>query len=409
MGRLGPLGSAAFRAFWGARAVSLFGDRIAAVALVLAVYQREGSGVAVGLLLLAEVAPQFFGPLAGAVADRADHRRLMIGCDLGRCLIFGAIALAFPPFPALLALILAAGILSTLFSPAGRSTVPALVGPAELASANALLGSALNVSIAVGPAIGGIAVAAFGARVALALDALSFLLSALLVTRLPRGVRATGGGSAERRLLGEARAGLAYLVRHPTARAVALGLFLVVVFGGVDNVALVFLARDTLRTGDAGYGLLAAAYGVGMVLAPLAVFHPRLRAAPAALKLAGVGLFGAGTALTGLAPTVGVALACQALGGVGNGLENVADDTLIGQTVPAEMLGRVFGITYSGVAIASGLAYAVGGPLLALLSPRAIFVAAGVGVLVSLAVIWVLLPRSAAPVGGAGRPQPGRT
>lgn len=79
MGRLGPLGSAAFRAFWGARAVSLFGDRIAAVALVLAVYQREGSGVAVGLLLLAEVAPQCLGPDLRArerlAASRADRPR----------------------------------------------------------------------------------------------------------------------------------------------------------------------------------------------------------------------------------------------------------------------------------------------------------------------------------------------
>lgn len=280
--RLGLFGrNAAFRDFWCARAVSYLGDAVAAVALVLYVYELRGSGTAVGLLLLASVVPQIGGPLAGALADRLAHRRLMIGADLGRFALFGVIALALPPFPALLGLVAAAAVLSTLFQPAGRSTLPALVAPGELTAANALLGTALNLSLALGPALGGLAIAALGTRGALAANACSFLLSAFFVARLPARAPAAGGplggerqtGAARGGVLGETWAGLAYLAGHPTARAVAVGLFLLVAFAGVDNVALVFLARDVLGAGQVGYGLVSAAFGVGMVLAPLAVLR----------------------------------------------------------------------------------------------------------------------------------------
>jgi MFS family permease len=163
----------------------------------------------------------------------------------------------------------------------------------------------------------------------------------------------------------------------------------------VDNVALVFLARDVLGAGNVGYGVVSAAYGVGMVLAPLAVLRWGGRVAPTALLLLGFALTGVGTTLTGLAPLLGAAVAVQAVAGAGNGLENLAADTLIGRTVPRPFLGRVFGITASGAYVASGLAYAAGGPLLALTSPRFVFVVAGVGVLGALLVVWRLLPRDA--------------
>lgn len=407
MTRPGILGrNSGFRDFWTARAISLFGDRIAAVALVLYVYERGGTGVAVGLLLLAEVVPLFLGPFTGALADRTDYRRLMLGCDLARCALFGTIALLLPPFPLLLALVLAAGTLSALFLPAGRGAVPVLVAPSDLPGANALLGTALNVSVALGPGIGGLLVAGVGARGALVANALSFLGSAYFVARL-QGRVADGGRARDARgsFLGDTRAGLVYLARHPTARAVALGLFLVVTFAGLTNVALVFLARDVLGATDAGYGLLATAYGVGMVLAPLALLHPRAGAAPAMVVLVGIALTGTGILLTGVAPHLGVAVASQTLGGIGNGLENVADDTLLGRVVPRAMLGRVFGLTYAGIALASSLAYAAGGPLLARTSPRIVFVIASGGVLVALVVTALLLPRSA----GAEEPVPDPT
>src|SRR5260370_37090570 len=92
--RFGVYGRApAYAVLWSARTVSLFGDAIANVSLVLSVAQSSTTGisasVAVGLLLLVQVVPRFLGPFAGTLADRVDQRRLMIWCDSGQALLFG--------------------------------------------------------------------------------------------------------------------------------------------------------------------------------------------------------------------------------------------------------------------------------------------------------------------------------
>ncbi len=97
---------------------------------------------------------------------------------------------------------------------------------------------------------------------------------------------------------------------------------------------------------------------------------------------------------TGLAPAVAVAVLTQATAGFGNGLENIANDTLIQCTVPRALLGRVFGVVYSGAFFASALAYAAGGPLLDRTSPRTVFMIAGSGTLAALAMLWLILPRT---------------
>ena len=79
------------------------------------------------------------------------------------------------------------------------------------------------------------------------------------------------------------------------------------------------------------------------------------------------------------------------MGGFGNGLENIAADTLIQQAVPREMLGRVFGLVTTAAFGGSTLAYAAGGPLLDLTSPRTVFLIAGAGILVVTACLWFAL------------------
>jgi MFS family permease len=98
---------------------------------------------------------------------------------------------------------------------------------------------------------------------------------------------------------------------------------------------------------------------------------------------------GLGTVATGLAPLIVVVAASQAVAGLGNGLENVAADTLIQREVPREMLGRVFGLVSTAAFGGSTLAYAVGGPLLDLTSARTVFVIAGAGILVVTGVLWL--------------------
>jgi MFS family permease len=188
--------------------------------------------------------------------------------------------------------------------------------------------------------------------------------------------------------------GLLYLSRHKVARAVGISLFLTVAIVAVDNVALVFLAENSLHSGALGYGLLSSVSGVGMVLAPLLLLSWKNKRASTLLLLLGILLDGLGTLLTGLAPALLLAALAQLLAGCGNSFENGGDNALIQETVPRKMLGRVFGTVGSSTYIASGIAYLVGGPLLTVLSARAIFGVAGAGVLLVCLLGWVLLPGS---------------
>ena len=162
-----------------------------------------------------------------------------------------------------------------------------------------------------------------------------------------------------------------------------IALFLVVAFAGVDNVALVFLARDELRAGPLGFGLAASGFGVGMLLASAAYTRTGGRS-PVAMLLAGTAATGAGTLLTGLAPALAVAVATQLVAGAGNATENIGYDTVVQDLVPRELLGRVFGTVGTAAQLGAALAYAGAGPLVSLAGPRAVFVLGGAGTLATL-------------------------
>jgi MFS family permease len=381
-----------YRYLWGARTLSVLGDTFTTVALVLYAARLANAGTLVGLLLVAQSLPRILGPLAGAIADRVDHRRLMVGCELGQAALIGTVALTTPPFPVVLGLVASAALLSTLFQPAGRSTVPVLVATDAVPAANALLSSGTNLALALGPAIAGLLVGPLGVRGALALDALTFVASSLLLSRLPPLPPTRHPDEPASGVLASTRAGLAYVAGERVARAVAIGLFLVVIFGALRGVALVFLAEGTPHTGQTGYGLLSSAYGIGLVAGPLGLLRRGRRLAPARGLLLGIGLMAVGSLMLGTIPSLAIALVCQLLMGLGNGLENIGNDTLIQRGVPRAIMGRVFGIVYTCGYGAAAITYALGGPLLGLLSPRGMFIACGLGTLGALVIVSRLLP-----------------
>jgi MFS family permease len=195
--------SPAFRRYWAGRLASYAGDQIARTALLIAVFDRHG-GAAVGWLLLVSTAPRLLGPVLGALADRFDQRRLMVGCDTAQAVIYLAIALAMPSLPVLLGLTALGTGFATLFTPAGRSLIPRLVGTDRLPAANAQLAAAVNTGIAAGPALGGLLLAGAGLRATLLVNAATFVLSAALLAApgfgrrpslLPRPLPAPASGA----------------------------------------------------------------------------------------------------------------------------------------------------------------------------------------------------------------------
>jgi MFS family permease len=181
-------------------------------------------------------------------------------------------------------------------------------------------------------------------------------------------------------------------------RTVSVSLGLLVAFLAVDNVALVFLVRETLGGSAFVYGLIEAVFGVGMLAGSFWILRGRGGgwAAPR-LYLLSCTLSSGAAAGAGLAPSVGVLAPIETTAGAGNGIEIVASETLIQQQVPRGLIGRVYGFTSSATSLGIGIATAGGGLLVDATSPRASFLIAGAGgLLVTLAIAPTML-RARAP------------
>ncbi|MET7946844.1 MFS transporter [Micromonospora sp. NPDC005324] len=383
-----------FRALFSARLVSYAGDSLSLVALIFHVAETTGKGLAVALLLLVgDFAPSLLGPFTGALVDRLNLRRLMIVCELIQAVVLLVIVLTMPSLPMLLALVAIRATASQLFQPASRAAVPALVGDRDLETANSTLGFGSNAAEAVGPLLAAALFPLVGLRGVLLVDAVSFLVSAVLLATLPSLPAATGDGR-QPSLLRQARAGIGYLLSVPTVRVIFLGFTAVVAFNGVDDVALVLLAQETFHVGESAVGLLLGAVGVGLVAGYAMLSRWGSRASMPLLLIAGFAVSSVGNLLTGLAWAVAAAIALQAVRGFGLAAMDVASSTLLQRTVPAGMLGRVFGNLYGAIGVAAATSYLAGGVLLDATSAPVTLMVAGVGGLVATGVVALRLPRA---------------
>ena len=363
-----------FRRLWLARVVSFLGDSLGLVALILYVTERTDSGASVGFLLLAgDFTPSLLSPVLGAIADRTDARRTMVTCELGQAVAVGLIVLLEPPLAVLLLLVAVRSLLAATFQATSRSIVAELVDDADLERANTVLGAGTHGLDALGPLLAAVLLLGLEPRGVLVIDAVTFLISPLLLAGLPRTTAAVEHES----LFADARVGLGAIWQHRPVRTIALGFFGVAAFTAVDDVALPFLGRDTFGAGESGVSLLYAAGGVGVLLG--FALLSRRSWTPVQLALVGFVLASGGNALTGAAPAIGIALAMQAARGVGNAWIGVGCDTLVQREIPRAVRGRVFANLYGGVGVAAGVSYLAGGALVDVVGPRAVLIGAGIG------------------------------
>jgi MFS family permease len=395
-----------FRWLWCARSVSFLGDSLGLVALLLYVAETTGQALAVALLLLVgDFAPALLGPFTGVIGDRFGLKRVMVACDLVQGILVALIALTLPSLPLLLALVALRAVAGQVFQPASRAAVPALVRDRDLEAANSAMGFGTNGSEALGPLLAAALFSVLSVQGVLLVDAATFFVSVALLASLPSLSPAPTEEGPRACFLGDIGAGLGYIWSVPVVRTVGLGFFAVVAFNGIDDVALVFLARDVLGGGDSAASLLYAAVGGGLLLGYALLARRAIRFSMLLLLLIGFGASSAGNLLSGLAWSVAAAFVVQCVRGVGIAAMDVAANTLLQRTVPQAMLGRVFGNLYGAIGVAAGLSYAFGGLLLDLTSPRVAFVVAGTGgLLATLATALALRRRMKLdPTATAGR------
>ena len=382
------LGNVRFRQLWAGQAISFVGDAVSMVALVILVVQLTGSASAVGGALVARLLPTFASPLFGVLADRFDRRVVLVASDLVRAtLVLGLVFVR--DLVLIYGLIFLMGLARTLFNPTIRAAFPSVVGEGDLARANSLIGGTFSASVTVGPALGGLLVAAVGVSGAFLLDAATYLISAGLLSRipLPRPQRE----EEEVGVFRELRSGFSYLAGARVPLAVMIGAFLTVLATDLAIPAEVFLAKGTFGAGDVGYGLLVSVWGGGMVLgsALMAVLGDRLRLLP--IYFLGIFVWALALAGTGLSPTFVLALGMLAIAGAANGLDNVVTDTILQRQVPDAFLGRVFSVKYLGYGAGEALAYPAGGVLVDTLGPRSTFLLAGIVTAAAALVVLLVL------------------
>ncbi|MFB9720773.1 MFS transporter [Planobispora longispora] len=338
-----------FRLFLGADAISQFGTQVTIVALSLvAVLALDASPFEVGLVTAAETAAFLvLGLPAGVWVDRLRRRPILIWSDLLRAAALASVPLAVAldalTLPQLYLVALLMGLGTVFFDVAHMSFLPSLVGRDDLLRGNGVLETMRSTAVLSGPALGGWLVHAVTAPIALLADAVSYLVSALLLG----GVRAeeAPAPAAERRSLREEIAeGVRYVVDHPMLRRLAMVGAVTMLSNGVWFVAQPFFLLRTLGVSPGLYGLLLTGAPVGGLIG--AALAPRL----AARYGTGRAMCG-GAVLASAAPLLvplaagGWRLALYPLGclllGVGGSVYNVNQLSYRQRITPERLLGRM--------------------------------------------------------------------
>ncbi len=341
-----------FLRLWAAQTVSFVGSQVTLVALPLtAVLSLQASPAQMGMLRAVELAPALLiGLVAGAWVDRVRRRPILISADIGRALLLGAIplaaALGILSIGPLYAVAFLVGILTVFFDVAHLSLLPALVPADRLIEGNSKLEVSRSVAMVAGPGFAGLLVQLITAPLAIAVDALSFLVSALFLLRIRTPEQAPAASSSRRNILADVADGLRAVWGQPLLRAMALSLCVFNLFYSmVGAVYVLFVVRELHLTP----GVLGLIYAVGSLGFPLgATFAGR------AARRWGVGptiVWGAGVSdaafllvpLAGGAPAAAAAIliAAQMLATLAGPMTAINQLSLRQAITPMHILGRV--------------------------------------------------------------------
>ena len=266
-----------FRLLWGGETVSELGSQVSLLAIpLLAVGTLHATTFEMGLLTAASTAAFLIvGLPAGVWVDRMRRRRVMIGADLGRLLALGSIPIAYAlgglTLAQLFVVTLASGILTVFFDVAYQSYLPSLVGREHLVEGNAKLTGSAQVAAVAGPSVAGGLVQAIGSSAAVAVDSVSFLVSAVAVgaIRTPEPKPAVPEGGHPRLVHGIGE-GLRFVFGNALLRAIAATTATANLFSGIAAaVEIVFLVRQ-VHASPGVIGLLFTLGGVGGVVGAFA-------------------------------------------------------------------------------------------------------------------------------------------
>ena len=341
-----------YRKFWLAGVISQIGDWFNYIAIFVMLTKLTGSGAAISWFLIAKFIPtSVLGPAAGVIADRFSRKTIMIASDILRAAIVLGFLLVRRPEQVWLVYILALMQESiwTFYDPARRASVPNICRPHELVIANALSGASWSMMLAFGAAAGGFITMLFGWQTAILVDAMSFLISAWIMSRiaLPHepGVKKSEATWLDYTGITDLKEGCIYVARHKEVAMLLLVKSGWALSGGILVMLTVF-GEQVFAGGGAGggSGLLYSFRGLGAAIGPLLAWHFMGESRPAMYRAISFSFFIASGAyiLFAQAPSLLRALPCVLVGHIGGSIQWVFSTTLLQKLVPNQFRGRVF-------------------------------------------------------------------
>jgi MFS family permease len=343
----------AFVRVFSAATVSIFGSLVTRTALPFAaiLVLGAGPGEVAAIRAFEIVGGVAVGLVAGAWIDRLRRRPVMIVADLGRAVCLGSIPVAaiggWLSIAQLIVVAFLASILTTFHNVADRAYLPTLIDRDQLVSANSALSASGSVAEVSAFSLGGVLVQVLTAPIAIAVDAISFVVSAVILATISRPEAPPAPREERTPILAEIRHGLRPIGQSPILRTVIIaGAGAHLLWGAFGAVYLVF-ATEELGLQPATIGLIAAVGGISSLVGALIATRTSRRIGVGPSILVGLSAFTLGNLLVPLAPASSAALAVlflvgqQLIGDVGATLEEITELSVLQATVPNELLGRV--------------------------------------------------------------------
>ncbi|MCD2185886.1 MFS transporter [Actinomycetospora soli] len=406
----------AFRRLWLGQLLSILGDQVARVALSVLVYQRTASAALTALTYALTFLPDLVaGPLLSGLADRYPRRRVMVVTDVARAVLVAAMAIPGTPLPALVVLLVAGQLLAAPFLAARSAILPHLLSGDRYVAGNAVISTTYQLAQVLGFALGGPLVALLGVSPALAVNAATFLVSALVLRfGVPEQQAATPDDAAEHADRGSARGGL----RGEAARVVAgarivgsdprlrslIGLACISAFVvTVEGLAAPYAAE--LGAGTVAVGLLLAANPLGQVLGILLL--TRLVAPHRRPRLIGPLAVASCVPLvvSALGPPLWVLLLAWVVSGMACAYQVPANATFV-VSVDDARRGQAFGLAVTALRVTQGVGVLLAGLLAQRTAPStAVAIGGVVGIVVALLAARAWARASAEPPATVAEPE----
>ena len=402
-----PLKVRNFQLLFSGQTISVIGDALYLVALPWLILTKGGSPQELGVVLAAYGIPRALSMLLGGwLSDRLGPRKVMLIADATRLLLVGLLALIamgrHPLLWQLCAIAVPLGAFGGAFLPASQAILPEMLSPEDLQAGNGLMQASRQGANLIGSGIAGAVVAALTAAAALAIDAGTFLVSALSLALMRTS--SSAGHSASRQAAERAnpagsgqeraeRRSLWGFLRTSRLIQMTLLIFILIglVSGGLIEVALPTLVHGPLHGNASLFGIILVAWGVGAFAGAIG------SSALGKHKHTGIIMLVAGllmAAMIALLPTWGVASAigCMLIGGMSGSVVNVTLFTAIQRAIPAHLMGRIMGLLLFGSFGVYPFSVSLAGVLSTHLGPASFFPVGGL--VLALAMLLGLTQRA---------------